>query len=68
VSPGLDIVAKLKLTITTQPDSKLLTPEIVQTAKLPQSDEPPPLEYRSDSKGYRFEYDRVGTSRATILM
>ncbi len=58
VGPGLDIVAKLKLTITTQPDSKLLTPEIVQTAKLPQSDEPPPLEYRSDSKGYRFEYDR----------
>ena len=58
VGPGLDIVAKLKLNIAPQPESKLLTPEVVQTAKLPQTDDAPPLEYRADAKGFRFEYDR----------
>ena len=30
----------------------------MQDAKLPQTDEAAPLEYRSDTKGYRFLYDR----------
>ena len=58
VGPGLDIVAKLKVVISPEPESKLLKPEIVQAAKLPQTDDPPPLEYRSETKGYRFDYDR----------
>ncbi len=58
VGPGLDIVAKLKLTIAPQSDSKLLTPDAVQSAKLPDSDVAPPLEYIADSKSFRFVYDR----------
>ena len=58
VTPGLDVVAKLKLTMTPVLESKLLASDLLQDAKLPQSDEAPPLEYRSDAKGYRFLYDR----------
>jgi hypothetical protein len=58
VGAGLDVVAKMRLNITPQPDSKLLTGDVVQAAKLPDSDVPPPLEYISDSKNFRFLYDR----------
>ena len=58
VGPGLDVVAKLKLTLTPMLESKLLTPEIIQAAKLPDSDQTPLLEYVSLAKGYRFQYDR----------
>jgi hypothetical protein len=58
VGPGLDVVAKLKLSISPVHESKLLTPDVVQAAKLPSSDEPPPLEYVSTTKGYKFLYDR----------
>jgi hypothetical protein len=59
VDPGVDVVAKLKLTVTPLNESKSLTSDVVQQAKLPQSDAAePPLEYIGESKGYRFEYDR----------
>jgi hypothetical protein len=58
VSPGLDVVAKLRLNIAPRPDSKLLNSEMVQSAKLPDTDAAPPLEYIADSKGYHFVYDR----------
>jgi hypothetical protein len=58
VAPGLDVVAKLKLTISPLLESKLLTADILRDAKLPQTDEAPSLEYRSEAKGYRFLYDR----------
>ena len=58
VGPGVNVVAKIKLNFEPQPESKLLDPEIVQAAKMPQSDTAPPLEYRSESKGYGFQYDR----------
>jgi hypothetical protein len=58
VTPGLDVVAKLKLNIAPHPDSKLLTADVVQSAKLPQSDTPPPLEYIAADKSFRFTYDR----------
>ena len=58
VAPGLDVVAKLKLSIAPQNDSKLLTPETLASAKLPDTDQAPPLEYRNEAKGYRFLYDR----------
>ena len=58
VGPGLDVVAKLKLTMSPLAESKLLTPDVTQTAKLPNSDEAPQLEYVSAAKGYRFLYDR----------
>jgi hypothetical protein len=58
VTPGLDIVAKLRLNIAPRTDSKLLTADAVQSAKLPQSDTPPPLEYVASVNGFRFTYDR----------
>jgi len=58
VGPGLDVVAKLKLNIAPRPDSKLLTADVVKSAKLPESDTPPPLEYIAAEKGFRFTYDR----------
>jgi hypothetical protein len=58
VSPGLDVVAKLSVRITPQPSSKLLTDDIVKSAKLPDSDVPPPLEYVATDKSFRFAYDR----------
>ncbi len=58
VAPGLDVVAKLKITMTPVLDSKLLAADTMKDAKLPRSDEAPPLEYRSEAKGYRFLYDR----------
>ncbi len=58
VGPGLDVVAKLKLTMTPLTESKRLAPETIQTAKLPGTDQAPPLEYVSAAKGYRFLYDR----------
>ncbi|HTQ40615.1 MAG TPA: hypothetical protein VMJ32_16455 [Pirellulales bacterium] len=58
VGTGLDVVAKMKLTVAPQPDSKLLTPDVVQAAKLPDSDVAPPLEYIADDKSFRFVYDR----------
>jgi hypothetical protein len=57
VGPGLDVVAKLKLTIQPVDESKLLTATVVQNAQLPTSDEAPALEYVSTAKGYRFQYD-----------
>jgi hypothetical protein len=57
-APGVDVVAKLKISISPLNESKLLTGELLSNANLPQSDEPPPLEYVSKEKGYRFEYDR----------
>ena len=58
VSPGLDVVAKLSIRITTQPTSKLLTDDVVKSAKLPDSDVAPPLEYVATDKSFRFAYDR----------
>lgn len=61
VDPGVDVVAKLKLTIAPLTESNLLTSEIIEQAKLPQTDSDAisaPLEYFSDSKGFRFQYDR----------
>lgn len=58
VAPGLDVVAKVKVDLVPQAESKLLTSEVVQSAELPKSDEPQPLEYRDDARGYRFTYDR----------
>jgi hypothetical protein len=58
VSPGLDVVAKIKLTLTPAQESKLITSDVLKDAKLPQTDEAPALEYVSESKGYRFLYDR----------
>jgi hypothetical protein len=58
VGPGLDVVAKLKLSIAPLNQSKSLTQEVIQSAKLPDSDHAPPLEYVSTAKGYRFLYDR----------
>ncbi len=58
VAPGLDVVAKLKMTMMPVLDSKLLAGDVMKDAKLPQSDKAPPLEYRSDAKGYRLLYDR----------
>jgi hypothetical protein len=55
---GLDVVAKLKLTIAPQEEPKFLTAETLASTKLPETDQAPPLEYRSDAKGYRFLYDR----------
>ena len=70
--PGLDVVAKLKLAIVPLPESKLLTGEVISNARLPQSDEPPPLEYFSKDKGYRFLHDRrwhvVGDTRELVVM
>src|SRR5262249_35344573 len=58
VDPGVDVVAKLKLTVTPLTESKALSSDVIQQAKLPQSDAAePPLEYISESKGYRFDYD-----------
>ncbi len=58
VGPGLDVVAKLKLEIAPMVESKLLAADLLKDAQLPQTDEPPPLEYRSATQGYRFLYDR----------
>jgi hypothetical protein len=71
-TPGLDVVAKLKVSISPLQESKLLTGEVLQNAKLPQSDEPPLLEYVSAVKGYRFSYDRrwhiVGDAPELVVM
>jgi hypothetical protein len=60
VDPGVDVVAKLKLTVTPLTESKALSSDVVEQSKLPQSDgaSEPLLEYLSESKGYRFDYDR----------
>jgi hypothetical protein len=57
-APGVDVVAKLKIAIAPLNESKLLTGELLSNTNLPQSDEPPPLEYISEDRGYRFQYDR----------
>jgi hypothetical protein len=58
VDPGVDVVAKLKLTVTPLTESKSLSSDVVQQAKLPDTGAEPPLEYVSEAKGYRFAYDR----------
>jgi hypothetical protein len=58
VGPGVDVVAKLKLTFAPVTESKQLTAEAVQSAELPKSDQAPPLEYVSDTKGFHFVYGR----------
>ncbi|MCC7083373.1 MAG: hypothetical protein IT427_00020 [Pirellulales bacterium] len=71
-SPGLDVVAKLKVVVSPLPESKLLTDEVLSTAKLQQSDVPPMLEFVSKDSSYRFLYDRrwsvVGDSPQLVVM
>ena len=63
VDPGVDVVAKLKLTFEPVAESKLLPAEAIAAAKTARSadrDETvgPALEYISATKGMRFRYDR----------
>jgi hypothetical protein len=58
VDPGVDVIAKLKLTVSPLSESKSLSSDVVQQAKLPDTGAEPPLEYLGESKGYRFGYDR----------